>query len=269
MYSLAVEDGTCVIKLKPLLPHGYQLRAYAFLNLDRLEDTALDYEKAVAAEKKLEEKNRKHVKRKVEKKGLRIPNLWTHEERRGGEDSESEKSQEEKSGDENDPDDVSSSISSLGGSRSKKRVTFLEQAGNVPVETIPSAKIMLVSVIASLGSRCITAGQHARAVEYLKRTQELAPLDFENWVVNSQLAQSYLSLGDGENALSYARKVIKLKQEDPQGYYMSGEALLTLNRHVEAAESFETAVSLNPKYGEAKRKLAQARALAKEVKKES
>jgi len=49
---------------------------------------------------------------------------------------------------------------------------------------------------------------------------------------------------------------------------MSGEALLLLNRHKDAAEAFAKALQLNPKYGEAKRKLAHAKSLAKEEKRE-
>jgi len=150
----------------------------------------------------------------------------------------------------------------------KKRVSFLEQTGNIPIETIPSAKIMLVSCIASLGTRCLNVGQHAKAVEYLRRTQELAPLDYENWLINAQITQCYLSLEDGENALSFSKKVLTHKPEDPRGYYMSGEALLLLSRHKDAAEAFAKALQLNPKYGEAKRKLAQAKSLAKEEKRD-
>jgi len=196
-----------------------------------------------------------------------VPNLWTSIES----DSDVEKSQEEESDDE---EDLSSSVNSLSlGTSSirtspKKRVKFLEQTGNVPIEIIPSAKIMLVSCNACLGTRCLAVGQHEKAVEYLRRAQELDPLDYESWLVNAQIAQCYLTLGDGENALSYSKKAITNKPEEPQGYYMSGEAFLLLKRNKEAADAFGKALLLNPSYGEAKRKLAHAKSLAKEEKNE-
>jgi len=280
LYSRAAKDGTWVIKLKPLLPHGYQLRGFAKVNLDFLEEAIQDYEKAVNLEKTIERKHKKHVRRKGkhsnrdENKGLRVPNLWTYQYQEYRSDEDVEKSQEEESDNE---ENLSSSVNELNLSSTsartertepKKRVSFMEQTGNIPIETIAPAPIMLVSCIASLGRRCLDVGQNEKAVEYLRRTQELAPWDYENWLVNAQITQCYLSLGDGENALSYSKKTIGNNSADPRAHYMSGEALLLLNRHKDAAEAFAKALQLNPKYGEAKRKLAHAKSLAKEEKRE-
>jgi len=256
MWTRAAEDGTNVIKLKPLLPHGFQLRGWAKLHLELLEESVADYEQAVNLEKTIERKHKKHVRRKNSKEdnntNMRIPNLWTYHEPDLDKDEENEEDQ-----------DLSSSISSL----DKKRVSFQEQAGDEKIEKIPSAKIMLVSCIASLSTRCLDAGQYAEAAKYLKRTQELAPEDYRNWLIDAQISQCYLSLGDGENTLIYAQRVRDQKPQDPRGYFLIGEAHLLLKQYKEAANAFHEALKLNPSFGEAQRKRAHAKSLIKKEQK--
>ena len=101
---------------------------------------------------------------------------------------------------------------------------------------------------AALGSSQIKLGQWEEALKSLTEAEQLNP---ESAYVNQLLATYHGMRGNHQESLAYSDKLLSINSADPLFWSTKGYNLLKLQRYPEAIQALETAIKLDPKFGNA------------------
>jgi len=101
------------------------------------------------------------------------------------------------------------------------------------------------------GNKYFSAGKFQEAINWYTKAIKEDPLDSAFY---SNRCAAFMGLNKIEEALKDAESCIKTKPDWVKGYYRKGVALITLQRHEEAAAAFKLALQLEPNNEDIKHK---------------
>lgn len=108
----------------------------------------------------------------------------------------------------------------------------------------PDADVLLRFVYSDLGTKKIDEGKPEEALEYYKKSRELAK-DTDGIIFSeSDLAWAYDHLGEYEKAYEYLKNIISLGRDDIWLHSEVGFCLGGLGKYEEAAEEFKKAIEM-------------------------
>jgi hypothetical protein len=107
---------------------------------------------------------------------------------------------------------------------------------------------------ATMGEALAGKGDYPKAIEYLKKAIEVAPIDA--WTFY-KLGTTYLRLNNSEIAKSYFNKALDLESNFPEALYNLGVIELNSGNPVKAKTYFEKTLSIDPYHKSAKEALSK------------
>lgn len=105
------------------------------------------------------------------------------------------------------------------------------------------------------GNECVKNNQYKKAIDLYKKAIEIKP-DYADVYYN--LAKSYRSIGEINNAIGTYNKLLELSPNDVEALVYLGKCYKDLNQYSEANKYYRKALEIDPKYDLATRSLKES-----------
>jgi adenylate cyclase len=102
----------------------------------------------------------------------------------------------------------------------------------------------------ALGNRWDLSGRSREGIAEMERSLELNPRDPNRFTYMGYLSRAHLRLGEPETALGWARRMVELRPDYPDGYFRLAACFAQLDRRDEACAALARAETLRPGFVE-------------------
>ncbi|GLE05906.1 hypothetical protein PINS_up015087 [Pythium insidiosum] len=94
-----------------------------------------------------------------------------------------------------------------------------------------------------LGWLCLKHGEHANAIDYLKKAVSIDPNDGKGWYL---LGRCYMAVHEFEEAYDAYKHAVTTDSQNPNVWCSLGVLFYQLNQHLDALDAYSRAININP-----------------------